>query len=166
MAETLGVEVDQDDRVTELLDSMIEQLDASVVWRPGAVELLKDLDRAGVSCAMVTMSYRRLSTVVADRLPDLFRVLVCGTVVRHGQPAPDPYMQAVELLGVAAANCVAIEGAPTGVEAAEAAGCRVLACPSMVPIPTGPKRTVVGSLTALMLAAAGVASCRVVCGSR
>jgi beta-phosphoglucomutase-like phosphatase (HAD superfamily) len=41
---------------------------------------------------------------------------------------------------------VVIEDTPTGVRAAEAAGCRVVAVPSIAPIGPAPGRTVVGSL--------------------
>jgi beta-phosphoglucomutase-like phosphatase (HAD superfamily) len=41
---------------------------------------------------------------------------------------------------------VAIEDSPTGISAAEAAGCAVLAVPSEVPVPPGPLRTVRESL--------------------
>jgi beta-phosphoglucomutase-like phosphatase (HAD superfamily) len=41
---------------------------------------------------------------------------------------------------------VVIEDTPTGVAAAEAAGCRVVAVPSIAPIATAPGRTVVPSL--------------------
>jgi beta-phosphoglucomutase-like phosphatase (HAD superfamily) len=41
---------------------------------------------------------------------------------------------------------VAIEDSPTGIAAAEAAGCAVLAVPSEVPVGPGPLRTVRDSL--------------------
>jgi sugar-phosphatase len=46
--------------------------------------------------------------------------------VVRGKPAPDPYLRAAELLGVAAADCLVIEDAPAGVSAARAAGATVL----------------------------------------
>lgn len=147
LAKTVGVQVEPSDLVTEILDSMVDELAAGVTWRPGAIKLLEELHQLGVPCALVTMSYRRLATVVSDQIPGRFRVLVCGDEVRHGKPAPDPYLRAADLLGVGAADCVAIEDSPTGVDSAEAAGCQVLACPYPVPIPTGPGRKVVSSLT-------------------
>lgn len=146
LAQTGGDHADPDDLVTEMLDVMVEKLSVEVTWRPGALDLLGDLHRRGVPCALVTMSYRRLTTVVVDQLPEPFNVLVCGEDVTRGKPAPDPYLRAADLLGVSAADCVAIEDSPTGVASAEAAGCRILACPSLLPITFGPGRTVVTSL--------------------
>lgn len=63
------------------------------------------------------------------------------------KPAPDPYLAAAAALGVEPARCVAVEDTPTGVASAEAAGCAVLAVPSVRPIPEAPGRTVVADLT-------------------
>jgi len=47
--------------------------------------------------------------------------------VARGKPAPDLFLHAAEQMGVAPAGCVAIEDSRPGVEAARAAGMRVLA---------------------------------------
>jgi len=54
-------------------------------------------------------------------------VLVTADDVQRGKPAPDCYLLAAERLGVAPANCVVIEDAPAGIEAARAAGMRPVA---------------------------------------
>ena len=54
------------------------------------------------------------------------------------------------------AACVALEDSPNGVASAEAAGCRVFAVPSLVPIPPAPGRTVVSSLLDLTADAGGI----------
>jgi beta-phosphoglucomutase-like phosphatase (HAD superfamily) len=71
--------------------------------------------------------------------------------VPAGKPAPDPYLRAAALLGVAPGDCVAVEDSPTGIRAAEAAGVPVLAVPCEVPIPPGPGRVVRESLVGLTL---------------
>jgi len=48
-------------------------------------------------------------------------------------------------------RCVALEDSPNGVASATAAGCRVLAVPSLVPIPPAPGRVVVESLAGVSL---------------
>ncbi|NIZ92722.1 HAD family hydrolase [Kineococcus rubinsiae] len=146
-----GVVLSSEDIVEHLLQSVIAQLAAGVVWRPGALELLRSLGEAGVPCALVTMSYRSLADAVADLLPGVFRVVVAGDEVEHGKPAPDPYLLAASHLGLDPTACVAIEDSPTGVASAEAAGCHVIACPHMVPIPAAPGRTRVASLASVDL---------------
>jgi sugar-phosphatase len=44
--------------------------------------------------------------------------------LRRGKPAPDIFLAAADLLGVAPAGCTVVEDAPTGVRAALAAGMR------------------------------------------
>ena len=75
-----------------------------------------------------------------------------GTRWSAGSPRPDPYLRAAQLLGVDPGRCVAIEDSPTGVASGEAAGCRVVACPHMVPIPAAPGRSRVASLAEVDLA--------------
>ena len=144
-AET-GVRLDPAAVVAELVEAVVAQVSAAVVWRPGAVELLEALAGAGVPCALVTMSYRSLAETVARVLPGAFAVVVAGDEVERGKPAPDPYLRAAELLGVDPARCVVLEDSPTGIASGEAAGCRVVACPHMVPIPPAPGRSRVASL--------------------
>jgi beta-phosphoglucomutase-like phosphatase (HAD superfamily) len=77
---------------------------------------------------------------------------VCAEDVTAGKPDPEPYLLAAKLLDVDPARCVALEDSPNGVASAMAAGCRVLAVPSLVPIPPAPGRVVVASLAGVRLA--------------
>jgi sugar-phosphatase len=54
-------------------------------------------------------------------------VLVCAEDVLHGKPSPDVYLMAALSLGVAPADCLVIEDAPAGIEAARSAGMKVIA---------------------------------------
>ena len=60
-------------------------------------------------------------------LRDLFDVIVTPEDVEHGKPAPDMYLLAAERLGVDPADCLVLEDGPPGIEAARAAGMRVVA---------------------------------------
>jgi sugar-phosphatase len=54
------------------------------------------------------------------------RVLIGADDVEHGKPSPEGYLLAAERLEVAPEGCLVIEDAPAGVEAARAAGMRVV----------------------------------------
>ena len=113
--------------------------------QPGAGPLLAGLDAAGVPCALVTASSRAIMEAVLKVTALSFSVTVCGEDVRRGKPDPEPYLLAADRLGVPAAGCVVLEDSPTGIAAARAAGCPVIAVPS-VPAPPGPGLVTVGSL--------------------
>lgn len=55
-----------------------------------------------------------------------FRAIVDGSQVARAKPAPDVYLRGAELMGVAPANCIVFEDSPVGIEAARAAGMRVV----------------------------------------
>lgn len=129
--------------VERLVDRVAEKVRAHIPWRPGARELLLALAAAGVPCALVTMSYRRLAEAVVSRLPaGSFRTIVAGDDVEHGKPHPEAYLTAAERLGVAPGRCVAIEDSLTGVTSAQAAAVPTLAVQHLVEIPPAPGRTV------------------------
>ncbi|MFD4872469.1 HAD-IA family hydrolase [Streptomyces sp. NPDC058420] len=62
----------------------------------------------------------------AGGLPDP-PILVDSSQVRRGKPDPEGYLRAARLLDVPAPDCLVIEDAPAGVEAARAAGMTVIA---------------------------------------
>jgi HAD superfamily hydrolase (TIGR01509 family) len=55
-----------------------------------------------------------------------FRAIVDGSQVARAKPAPDVYLRGAELMNVAPANCIVFEDSPVGIEAARAAGMRVV----------------------------------------
>jgi HAD superfamily hydrolase (TIGR01509 family) len=54
--------------------------------------------------------------------------------VAHGKPAPDLFLHAASHMGVAPGRCVVIEDSANGVEAARAAGMRVLGYAAVTPV--------------------------------
>jgi len=55
-----------------------------------------------------------------------FQAIVDGHQVEHPKPAPDVYLRAAKLLNIAPADCVVFEDSPGGIQAARAAGMRVV----------------------------------------
>ena len=135
-----------------LVDYVADCLSKLIEWRPGAVQVLADLAAAGVPCAMVTMSYRKIAQIVVDGAPaGSFQALVTGDDVQFGKPHPEPYLKAAALLGVDPANCVAIEDSVTGITSAEAAGVRGIVVRGLTAVPAAPQRSFVSDLTLLDL---------------
>jgi len=120
-------------------------LDRGLSLQPGAARLLAGLGAAGVPCALVTASSRAIMDAVLKVTGLSFGVTVCGEDVRRPKPDPEPYLLAATRLGAPAAGCVVLEDSPTGIAAAQAAGCPVIAVPS-VPVAPGPGLITVKSL--------------------
>jgi len=141
-------------RIVELLlADVLADVRREVHWRPGVRRLLAECRQQGLATALVTMSYLELAEAVTDRLPaGSFDVLVTGDQVSRGKPDPEAYLLAADRLGVDPARCLAIEDSVTGVAAAEAAGCLVVAVPNQVPIPPADTRTIVPGLESVSLA--------------
>ncbi|OKK15308.1 hydrolase [Streptomyces sp. CB00455] len=114
---------------------------------PGAERLLAELFRHNVPTALVSASHRRvIDRVLLTLGRDRFTMTVAGDEVARTKPHPDPYLFAASTLGAHPSRCAVIEDTATGVAAAEAAGCRVVAIPSVGGIEPAPGRTVVRSL--------------------
>jgi HAD superfamily hydrolase (TIGR01509 family) len=145
--------------VAEWLMSGVSDLvrERGVPLQPGARELLAEVAAAGLPRALVTSSERRFMDAVLARTGLRFDVLVCANDVSMTKPDPEPYLLAAKLLGADPARCVALEDSPNGVASAEAAGCQVIAVPSLIPIERGAGRIVVRSLLDLRATSDGIA---------
>lgn len=145
-----GVDLPPEQIVEVLLDHVVRQATEKMPWRPGARELLAELNAANVPTALVTMSYTRLAQTMVELLPGgTFTAVVTGDQVADGKPHPEAYLTAAARLGVDPSACVAIEDSPTGLASAEAAGCVVVAVPHHVPVDPAPRRRFVDSLNDL-----------------
>jgi HAD superfamily hydrolase (TIGR01509 family) len=136
------------EEVTALLNEAFEaRINGSLPLMPGAERLLAELSAHRIPTALVSASHRRIIDRVLDTLGSHhFALSVAGDEVSRTKPHPDPYLLAAVGLGVDPARCAAIEDTATGVAAAEAAGCQVVAVPSVAPIAPAPRRAVVSSL--------------------
>ncbi|MHA6800365.1 HAD family hydrolase [Bounagaea algeriensis] len=127
---------------------MRELFAAGLPWRPGAQQALRAVRAQGLRTALVTSTIRSLTEQALQTVGrEHFDATVCGDEVGgRNKPEPEPYRRACELLGLEPERCLAVEDSPTGVAAAEAAGCLVLVVPCEVPVPAGPRRVLRESL--------------------
>jgi HAD superfamily hydrolase (TIGR01509 family) len=135
-----------------LLDAMVDLLtQAPVPVLPGAVELVAEVRAAGLPCALVTSSEPEVVDAVLAKLDVDFPVIVCAADVSHAKPDPEGYLLAAAKLGVEPRRAIALEDSVNGVLAAEAAGFRTVAVPSVVPVAERPGRLVLDSLAGMTL---------------
>jgi HAD superfamily hydrolase (TIGR01509 family) len=121
-------------------------LEHGVKIMPGAAELVTAVAASGLPYALVTSSQRRFVDAVLAQTGLRFPVVVTGSDVRRGKPDPEPYLLATRRLGVPPSRSLVLEDSRTGVTAAEAAGCFVVAVPTLGGIDPGPGRWVRPSL--------------------
>ncbi|SOD61512.1 haloacid dehalogenase superfamily, subfamily IA, variant 3 with third motif having DD or ED [Streptomyces zhaozhouensis] len=153
LIEVTGADITLDE-VRDLLNTaFLRRLDGGVPLMPGARRLLTELAAHRVPTALVSASHREVIDRTLRSLgAEFFGTTVAGDELARTKPHPDPYVTAALRLGAEPARCVAVEDTATGVASAEAAGCRVLAVPSVAPIPPAAGRTVVDSLESVDLA--------------
>ncbi|MDW7731065.1 MAG: HAD family phosphatase [Methanolobus sp.] len=117
-----------------ILDRKVEMFSLLGTVRPfdGMGECLNIL-KGSFRLALVTGSERvTVNRLVNEFFPDIFEVVVCGDDILHGKPSPDPYLKAVEMLGIEKEECIVIENAPMGVESAKSAGLYCVGVPTYV----------------------------------
>lgn len=124
-----------------------QRIRGGVPLMPGAARLLAELSAHRVPTALVSASHRSIIDRMLRSLgPHRFALTVAGDELERTKPHPDPYLVAASRLGADPARCAVLEDTATGVASAEAAGCPVVAVPSVSPIEPVPGRTLVNSL--------------------
>ncbi|MDQ1711426.1 MAG: hypothetical protein QOE45_876 [Frankiaceae bacterium] len=150
LVDVAGSSVPSGEVVERLVARMCELFRAHLPLLPGAVELVDAVRAAGLPTALVSSSYRALVDAALESLGESrFDVTVAGDEVARAKPDPEPYRTAAAALGVHPADCVVIEDSLAGALSGEAAGCAVVVVPNVVPVPAGPGRVEVRSLTEL-----------------
>ncbi|HUT47108.1 MAG TPA: HAD family phosphatase, partial [Sedimentisphaerales bacterium] len=97
---------------------------------PGVLELIKDaLQRRDFRLAIATSATLELSRSILEsaKVPYHKMVYVTGSEITRKKPDPELFLVAASRMGVSPAHCVVIEDAPSGVQAAKAAGAKCIA---------------------------------------
>lgn len=133
LVETLAIPLRAEEYLEER-EKLLERLFPEADAMPGAERLARHLHVHGVPQAVATSSTRRFYELKTTRHRDwfgLFHSVVTGDDprVRRGKPAPDIFLAAAEGMGADPAHCLVFEDAPSGSEAALAAGMAVVVVP-------------------------------------
>lgn len=90
---------------------------------PQTSELVKELKNYPLKLAIVTGSILpNMVVVTGEEFLEQFDVIVTGDSVKRNKPFPDPFLAAAKKLSVQPDECVVIENAPLGIQAAKKAG--------------------------------------------
>ncbi len=112
-----------------------ECMKASLALKAGVVELLDRLDELRLPRAICTSSDHAAveHNLGLHALLGRFDAVIALGDYAESKPSPDPYLRAAEVLGVAPADCLALEDSHAGVRAAVAAGMRTVMVPDLLP---------------------------------
>jgi beta-phosphoglucomutase-like phosphatase (HAD superfamily) len=94
---------------------------------PGIVQVLPRLGVPYCVASSGTLERIRHALDVTGLLGLFEPHLFSAAMVARGKPAPDLFLHAAATMGAIPQNCLVVEDSPAGIEAARAAGMRVLA---------------------------------------
>lgn len=126
-----GQPIDRE-RVRALRRQRNDELIALESVRPGITDYLIEGRRLGLKLGVASSSTRSWVGGHLERLGiiDNFHCLRCVDDVKQAKPDPELYLAALDALGVAAHEAIAIEDSPNGILAANRAGIYCVAVPN------------------------------------
>ena len=92
-----------------------------VIVHQSTVDLAKELKVRGIKVAVISSSKNCRHILERAFLIDLFDVIITGNDIERGKPDPDVFLLAAERLGLSYEDCLVVEDAVLGVEAANRA---------------------------------------------
>jgi len=116
----------------ELIDVAVVEKDALLAKTghralPGAVNLVRRLASRSTLAVVSGASGKEVRDALAGiGVRDLFSSIVAAEDYAHGKPSPEPYLKGLAAVGVPAGRTLVIEDATPGIQAARAAGLRVI----------------------------------------
>jgi HAD superfamily hydrolase (TIGR01509 family) len=124
-----GAEVDAHGAAKERLyrELMAPVFDDNVV--AGVVGFVRAAHASGIPCALATNAEAANADFVLSRagLTGCFRAIIDGGQVVHPKPDPEVVLKAAASLQTPPGNCIVFEDSPGGMQAARAAGTRLVA---------------------------------------
>ena len=93
---------------------------------PGAMEVLNNVRKRGVKIAIGSSSRNTPVILKQIGLENAFDAIADGNQITRSKPDPEVFLLAAKLLGLAPADCLVVEDADAGVEAALAGGMKAL----------------------------------------
>jgi beta-phosphoglucomutase len=131
LAKKYGKEIDYEEAVKLKNKYYLEN--HSFRFYIGVEKLIDSLRAAGKRLAIVSASPKeKLEKTVPKEFLDKFEVVISGDDCKIGKPHPEPYLNAMNKLGLSIGDCVVIENAPLGIQSAKSAGIYCIALTTTV----------------------------------
>jgi beta-phosphoglucomutase len=130
VAEKYGKKVDIEKVKARTYEIYEEIIKGNLRPLPGASDFVKSCRDRGFKIAVATSTdeIKMRANLKEIGIPDImFHATVNGLEVQNRKPSPDIYLAAAGKIGLKPEECLVIEDAVSGIEAAKSAGCRCLA---------------------------------------
>ncbi len=114
------------ERKNNYYKKLIEQLNYDCIL-PGVKQVLSGLKEKGIKIAIGSSSKNSPVILKHIGLQNYFDATADGNDIKKSKPDPEVFLLAASRLGIVPSNCLVVEDADAGVEAAVAAGMKVLA---------------------------------------
>jgi beta-phosphoglucomutase family hydrolase len=94
----------------------------------GVIDLVKRLKQRGFKLGIATSGHRKLAQYYLNKLSiaSFFDTVVCAEDITRSKPDPEIFLKAAQRLGAEPSECVVIEDAKLGIEAAVKAGMKCI----------------------------------------
>jgi HAD superfamily hydrolase (TIGR01509 family) len=125
----INKELDQEliDKISERKKQIFKEIEDTHLIE-GVPDLIKMLNECKCLKAIVTGAAKKEIELTIDKMIGLknFDVVVSGEDVEAGKPNSDPFVVALQKMNIKSSECIVVENAPLGVEAANKAGIRCI----------------------------------------
>ena len=105
---------------------------------PGSKQMLGDLQKRGVKIAVASNSRNAKMIIEKVGIANYLDVIVDGYDLKNSKPDPEPFLLAAQRIGLPPGECVVIEDAVSGIQAAQAAGMASLGIGEKEYLPNAP----------------------------
>lgn len=93
---------------------------------PGVRNLIRELRKDGIKIGLASSSKNALEVIRVLQIENEFDVIVDGNMIRRTKPDPEIFLLTASRLALEPAQCVVIEDAEAGIEAALSAGMKCI----------------------------------------
>lgn len=92
----------------------------------GVISLLAELKKNKIKIGLASSSKNAQTVILKLGITDWFEVVVDGTMIKNSKPDPEIFLMAAQQLNVGPADCIVVEDAEAGVDAAKSAGMKCI----------------------------------------
>lgn len=129
--ELAGISLNADHRIilankkNAWFNEYVEQMEPDEIF-PGVRELIRSMQAAHIKVGLASSSKNARTVLRLLQIEHAFDAIVDGNMISRTKPDPEIFLMTAQLLGVKHSDCVVVEDAEAGVEAALAAGMKCI----------------------------------------